>query len=65
VIALLVNPSNASTERIMGDVQAAARAKGVQLHILKASSESGIDGLSPPLSNCKPERSLSVPIHFS
>jgi len=48
----------------MGDVQAAARAKGVQLHILKASSESGIDGLSPPLSNCKPERSLSVPIDF-
>jgi putative ABC transport system substrate-binding protein len=44
VIALLVNPSNASTERIMGDVQAAARAKGVQLHILKASSESGFDG---------------------
>jgi putative ABC transport system substrate-binding protein len=43
VIALLVNPSNASTERIMGDVQAAARAKGVQLRILNASTENEID----------------------
>src|SRR4051794_31467908 len=31
VIALLVNPNNATAERIIGDVQEAARAKGVQL----------------------------------
>jgi putative ABC transport system substrate-binding protein len=43
VIALLVNPNNAITERIMRDVQEAARAKGVQLHILKAGTESEID----------------------
>ncbi len=43
VIALLVNPNNANTERIMRDVQEAARAKGVQLHILKAGTESEID----------------------
>jgi putative ABC transport system substrate-binding protein len=43
MIALLVNPNNTDTERSIGDVQEAARAKGVQLHILKAGTESGID----------------------
>jgi len=43
VIALLVNPNNSNTERIIGDMQEAARAKGVQLHILQASRDSEID----------------------
>jgi len=43
VIALLVNPNSAAAERQMRDVQEAARAKGVQLSILKASTESEID----------------------
>jgi putative ABC transport system substrate-binding protein len=44
VIALLVNPtSGANTERVIRDVQEAARTKGLQLHVLKASSESEID----------------------
>jgi putative ABC transport system substrate-binding protein len=43
VIALLVNPSNSGSERMMRDVQEAARAKGVELLILKADSESEID----------------------
>jgi putative ABC transport system substrate-binding protein len=43
VVALLVNPNIAITERVIGEVQAAARAKGVQLPILKASSETEID----------------------
>jgi putative ABC transport system substrate-binding protein len=43
VIALLVNPNGASAERRIGDVQEAARAKGVQLPILKASTEGEID----------------------
>jgi putative ABC transport system substrate-binding protein len=43
MIALLVNPSNASAEPQMREVQEAARAKGVQLRILKASTESEID----------------------
>jgi putative ABC transport system substrate-binding protein len=42
VIALLVNPNNAITERIMRDVQEAARTKGVQLRILKAGTETEI-----------------------
>jgi putative ABC transport system substrate-binding protein len=40
VIALLVNPTNPNTERIIRDVQEAARLKGVQLPILKAGAES-------------------------
>jgi putative tryptophan/tyrosine transport system substrate-binding protein len=43
VIALLMNPANATAERVIRDVQEAARAKGLQLHVLKAGSESEID----------------------
>src|SRR3954454_6877213 len=45
VISLLMNPKNPnnSPERIIRDVQEAAPTKGLQLHVLKASSESEID----------------------
>jgi ABC-type uncharacterized transport system substrate-binding protein len=43
-IALLVNPTGAGTERAIRDLQEAARAKGVQLILLKAGTESEIDG---------------------
>jgi len=43
VIALLVNPTNPQSERIMKDVQEAARAKRVQLSVQKAGTESEID----------------------
>jgi len=43
VIALLVNPNNPSAESTTRDVQEAARAKGRQLHTLKAGIESEID----------------------
>jgi putative tryptophan/tyrosine transport system substrate-binding protein len=43
VIALLVNPNNPATERVMRAMQEAARAKGVQLHILKESAILKID----------------------
>jgi putative ABC transport system substrate-binding protein len=43
VIALLVNPNNANAEGTIRDVQKAVRAKGVQLTILEAGSESEID----------------------
>ena len=43
IIALLVNPKNTNTEIIMRDMPEAARAKGVQLAILKAGTESEID----------------------
>ena len=43
VFVLLVNPSNPNTERIIGEVQQAARTKGLQLHIVKGGTESEID----------------------
>jgi putative ABC transport system substrate-binding protein len=53
VIAVLLNPNNANTERNTGDVQEAARAKGVQLHILKAATESEIDAAFTTLVNLR------------
>jgi putative ABC transport system substrate-binding protein len=43
VIALLANPNNPIPEPVMRDVQEAARSKRLQLHILKAGTESEID----------------------
>src|SRR6266513_2356898 len=43
VVALLVNPNSASAERVIRDVQEAARTKGLQLHVVKAGAESEID----------------------
>jgi putative ABC transport system substrate-binding protein len=42
VIALLVNPNNPNAERMVREVREAARATGVQLSILKASTEGEI-----------------------
>jgi putative ABC transport system substrate-binding protein len=38
-IALLVNPTSSTAERVIADVQEAGRSKGVKLHILKAAAE--------------------------
>jgi putative tryptophan/tyrosine transport system substrate-binding protein len=43
VIALLVNPAGPATERVVLDVREAASVRGVQLHVLKADTESQID----------------------
>ena len=43
VIALLVNPTNPSAEALSRDLQAAARALGLQLHVLHASTERDFD----------------------
>jgi ABC-type uncharacterized transport system substrate-binding protein len=43
VIAVLVNPNNQNTQRNIGDVEEAARAKGVRLSILEAGTENEID----------------------
>jgi putative ABC transport system substrate-binding protein len=42
-IALLVNPNNASNERMTKVVQEAGQAKGVQVRVLKAGAEGDID----------------------
>jgi putative ABC transport system substrate-binding protein len=54
LIALLVNPNSPSTERIIGTAHEAARAKGVQLLILKAGSESEIDAAFATLVQLQP-----------
>jgi putative ABC transport system substrate-binding protein len=51
VIALLVNPNNLNIERTIRDVKEAARAKGVQLPVLKGGAESEIDAAFPTSSN--------------
>jgi hypothetical protein len=56
VIALLVNQNNPNTERNIKDVQSAARAKGVQLPILKAGTESQIDSAFATLVQLRAER---------
>jgi putative ABC transport system substrate-binding protein len=43
VIALLVNPNSSYAERMIRDVQQAALAKGVQLPVLKAATDSEVD----------------------
>ena len=43
VIALLVNPGNPGAESAIGDVREAVRAKGVQLTVVKAGTESEVD----------------------
>jgi ABC-type uncharacterized transport system substrate-binding protein len=58
VIGLLVNPINPSAERIIRVAQEAARAKGVQLLVLKAPKARSTP-LSRPSSSCTPARASS------
>jgi putative ABC transport system substrate-binding protein len=43
-IALLVNPANPLTQPVLNDSQAAARALGLQLHMLEARNEGDFEG---------------------
>jgi putative tryptophan/tyrosine transport system substrate-binding protein len=43
VIALLVNPNSPQTERVIQEMQEAARMKGVQMQLLRAGSEGEIE----------------------
>lgn len=51
VIALLVNPNSPNTDLMMRNMPAAARAEGLQLHILKATAEPEIDAAFATLIN--------------
>ena len=64
-IVLLVNPKNDNAERIVQDGENAARAKGVQLTILKAATESEIDTAFANLVHCELAGFSSVPIRSS
>jgi putative ABC transport system substrate-binding protein len=43
IIALLVNPTNPVAETLSRDMEAAARTLGLQLHVLKASTDQDLD----------------------
>jgi putative ABC transport system substrate-binding protein len=42
-VALLINPKNPQTEAVLKTMQAAARSLGLQLHVLRASSEAEME----------------------
>jgi putative ABC transport system substrate-binding protein len=42
-MALLINPNSPNAERIIKEIQEAARTRGVNIHVLKASTEAEID----------------------
>ena len=64
VIALLVNPNSANTERVIRDVQKAARTKGMQLHVLKVRSESEIDSAFTSLVQLRADALVVAPDPF-
>ena len=45
VIGLLVNPNNPNAQTLSGDMQAAARKLGLQLHVVHASSQRDFDAI--------------------
>ncbi|MGC2199539.1 MAG: ABC transporter substrate-binding protein [Stellaceae bacterium] len=51
VITLLVNPTSTQTQHVIRDMQEPVHTKGVQLSILKASTEGEIDGAFAALGN--------------
>jgi putative ABC transport system substrate-binding protein len=53
VVALLVDPRNPNNQRVMREMQEAAAAIGVQLHLVTASSESEIDSAFDTLAQSK------------
>ena len=64
VIALLSNPDELSTERIVGHMQEAVQAKRVDLHILKARTESEIDGAFATLVQLRADGLVLVGVGF-
>jgi putative ABC transport system substrate-binding protein len=45
VIGVLINPDNPNTERVLPEIKKAARALGLQYHVLKANSELDLDAV--------------------
>ena len=53
VIALLVNPNNANTDRVIRGLEEAGQARGVRFVVLKADSEDGVDAAFEALAPSK------------
>jgi putative tryptophan/tyrosine transport system substrate-binding protein len=64
IIALLVNPTNANTRRVIQDVLAAARARGLELLTLMASSSGEIDAAFDALVKQRAQSLIVDPDHF-
>ena len=64
VIALLVNPDELSTGRVIGHMQEAARAKRVDLHILRPRTEGEIDSAFANLVELRADGLVLGPIGF-
>jgi putative ABC transport system substrate-binding protein len=64
VIALLVRPDEPSTERIIGQMQEAGRAKRVDLRILQARTESEIDAAFTTLVELRADGLVLGPVGF-
>jgi putative ABC transport system substrate-binding protein len=64
-IALLVNPNDPSADVEIGDAQEAARAKGVQLHVVKASSDNEIEPAFATLSELRADGVVISNVVFS
>jgi putative ABC transport system substrate-binding protein len=64
IVALIVNPTNRSSEIQVSDVQAAARALGLELHVLHASTERDIDSAFAALSPLRAGALVIAPESF-
>ena len=62
VIVLLINPNDPNAERLIGDVQEAARVKGMQLQVPRASTESESTALLLPSRNIGRRRTHRQPL---
>src|SRR5262245_34123498 len=64
-IAVLLNPTYAVAETLSKDLQTAARALGLQVHVLHASTECDIDAALRPWFGCEPADSSWAPTRSS
>jgi putative tryptophan/tyrosine transport system substrate-binding protein len=64
LIALMVHPDEPSTERIIGQMQEAVRAKHVDLRVLKARTESEIDAAFATLVQVQADGLVLGPVGF-
>jgi putative ABC transport system substrate-binding protein len=60
IIALLVNPTNFNTDALLKSLQPAARTFGLQVHVLKASTESDFDTAFATLHELRADGLVSV-----
>ena len=64
VFGLLVNPNTSTANRMIGEVEKAARAKGVRLEMLKAGNEGEIDAAFSKLDQLHADALVVIPDPF-